>query len=563
MAIYTFVGVKDPAYWSLDRLVVGANPDGSVKSIARGESTDLDAATHKYLSQRFKLVEGTGIAPDPIVDPYGGEGTAGPPGPPGIPGPPGPPGESVAGSSAPPPLSVALFGHSYLDQPSAISGNKRAGAQLCARLRAYEHHHAIGGARLTWHTVGNPDAAPQSGDGGWPHLFQKFTGTPDALVFYYGINDLSHLGPIDASNADVNLLPFKLAMRAALRRLRSIYVIESSVTTGTARFNFPTGTWSTVANTKINSGANYRKISSATGSFEIVLPSTYPGTPVNVGTVMTPQSAGRTGTPLGGATWTFSENGVPIVLPAQDGVSGSAFDDRTLWKIPNHATAGPIYGPGSVNLGSFSPGAHTIRCDITNVAGGNAFVDYAQWRDTVTPPILIPLVTRPAFSGAYAAQGFRDPVDSEIPFINAVIQSVAAEFDNTVVLDHDPLFNKNAALFQTDGLHPTEEGHRMMASSMFQAVQALDVDYMRDTSAAYGAVRIGNETVKHGTTGPRRVAAMDGSGAVVGFLPAYATLYLDDRTVVATTPGTVTGKLALLDANGNVAGYLPIYNQIT
>lgn len=69
---YTFVGVKRPDDWALESFQFHGD------TINRGDEVDMEDWEYKQASKRFKLVEGTGHLPDPIVNP--GEAEKGDPG---------------------------------------------------------------------------------------------------------------------------------------------------------------------------------------------------------------------------------------------------------------------------------------------------------------------------------------------------------------------------------------------------------------------------------------------------------------------------------------------------
>jgi hypothetical protein len=81
MALYTFIGPRNPEDWEVTTISV-PNAAGTVAvDVERGESVDIEPSVLSRLAEDYKFERGEGHAPDPVVNPFKGEkGDKGDPG---------------------------------------------------------------------------------------------------------------------------------------------------------------------------------------------------------------------------------------------------------------------------------------------------------------------------------------------------------------------------------------------------------------------------------------------------------------------------------------------------
>lgn len=344
--------------------------------------------------------------------------------------------------------TMEVFGHSISSGGDAYPNTFDGGWWQ----RVAEHFHvrrvgkfAQGGAVLGWPTRN------MTGDGGVPKILQTINPgvqvggrrlpSAHAVFLGYGLNDLAAYG-----TAQANI--FRQCLRIACSRARAGSVYEES----DASVTYPTGTWSAPANNGAGSGLGIKGTGAPQSSFQIAVPADFEGGTIGVG-LMT--HFGAAGAIPAGCKVTYTIDGA---------AAGTGVVDDTVRDAAGLQTSGYVLH----RFTGLTPGAHTVVGTID--AGANCYFDYWQIESNFKNPIIIPTLHEPAlpsyWSGwLYGAQQNRAGWDA----FNAIIQEVAAEFGNVIVPDMEKAGLK-AARLNSDGVHPTDEGHGRIAQVIIDAI---------------------------------------------------------------------------------------------
>lgn len=337
--------------------------------------------------------------------------------------------------------ALVAFGHSYAagygltptsarwPEQYARGGHRgRIGADLCNS-----------GAVISWN----------SGAQGWSYFLQSQARYADpaagelvqsfaCVEIGMGINDLAQ-----HPDSDVGHAPILEAFRRVIVRARSAAVIEDNDSSASY-----TGSWSALASTDKNSGAGWRQ-STGAGEATLTVPATYAGTDIWCCWVANKDSSGSYEVRVDGTlVWsgTIGGAGQGPIMPA---------------------VLGTAWGGIARNLGRYAAGTHTVKVKCLSVTGPSATwpgFDCLEVMCVAPTPVAVQNVARPANYSLYAAQAY-PPTDTVVQNFNARQKtSIEGEWDAYVgIVDIDTALAKKPALFQGDGLHPTEQGHALIA----------------------------------------------------------------------------------------------------
>jgi lysophospholipase L1-like esterase len=334
--------------------------------------------------------------------------------------------------------SLRGWGHSYMAGVSAATG--ASFLEVAAdRLGLPMRNEGIGGTSLYSHVGGGSS---------WPTVMQKttrprrFASAGGLHVVMYGINDVNELG-----NTAAYLEVFKWSLRSVISRLRAGAIFEdtdSSVVKGGA------GAWATNADTTCNSGAGYSYNATAGATVTITTPADFPGGTVAIGYIG------------------WSDGGCDVAVTLNGSAAGS-FTTKDANK-PAGKRVPQVYRVPNVPAG-----VNTLVCTSSAHTGsvGGVF-DYWQWEPATTDAPLVVLVKQPKpidYAG-YGAGGVNGPpTDAGVDVLNAIHDSVAAEFDSRVVVVDTASMDKSAAYFVAGNVHPNTLGHRVLGEMVTDAVR--------------------------------------------------------------------------------------------
>lgn len=137
------------------------------------------------------------------------------------------------------------------------------------------------------------------------------------------------------------------------------------------------------------------------------------------------------------------------------------------WNNVDQAAAGIAqnYAPASILLDV--PAGTVVR--FTNLSGTGVFVGLAELDQVSPKPILA--VKEPKLADWSASTAFPNGSDLACDAFNAIIDTVAADFPNMVVISPEPYWTKQnaAALVQADKVHPNIAGSDRLALAVIQA----------------------------------------------------------------------------------------------
>jgi len=318
-------------------------------------------------------------------------------------------------------------------------------------------HMGIGGAIACWPTGGNV------GDGGWPHVLQEMRrpGSPampaaaapylpatPLILAHYGLNDLAQLGSQKPA-------PFQEAMRTILSRCVAAAVFEDESAAWTR-----SGAWTALGGADYNSGAQLYYSTTVGNYAEFVVPADYPG--------------GRT-VAIGlwlNATWAACTYNVTIDGVAQPDIVVTPANVTDQGAASKHIGITRRYAIGAA-------GTHTIR--ITLASGPGLAIDYAQIEsDPLDGPIVaVPLPHKPSTyslwnTWAHGPSAGTDPMnDAAVDSWKTSLQTVVNEFPTnvfTVPIDDLGLNSASGGLLSSDGVHPSDLGHAVLAARIGRTI---------------------------------------------------------------------------------------------
>lgn len=344
-------------------------------------------------------------------------------------------------------VGLVPFGHSYA-----------AGYGLTPVTARWPEQYARGGhrGRITTDMCNSGAVISWSaGAQGWSYFLQTQWRVADPAVgetlqtfqcyeVGMGINDLAQ-----HPDSDVGHGPILEAFRRVIVRARSAAVIEDNDASASYA-----GSWSNLAATDKNSGAGWHQ-STGAGDVTVTIPATYAGTELFCCWVANKNATGTYEVRVDGAlVWSGSIGGPPQGATIPIALGGITFTGVAR------------------TLGSFAPGTHTVKVTCTGVSGTAAYYpgfDCVEVMCAKPTPVAVQNVARPANYSMYAAQAY-PPTDTVVQNFNARLKPVVeGEWDPTVgIVDTDTALGKNPALFQGDGLHPTEQGHALIARAHAQ-----------------------------------------------------------------------------------------------
>lgn len=352
-----------------------------------------------------------------------------------------------------------VFGHSFMQYSfGTYYQTGRADSMLRGSLDI-EHSHwqnyAVNGARAV---------IEGASTGGYERFLKRvkrptrggpYVSDGGALVLCYGINDLGMVG-ITTQIQDA----YVQSMRAMISMWRASAIFENNFQVGT-RTSYGAG-FGAIAPVTYTTNDSVHWCTDTTpdadDTFTLTLPSDYNGEPVGILLVGAGGLAGGTVTWSGtaGVTGTTS---VSNILP-----SASASHCPVLKRITNLTSA---------NAGQ------TIIGTVTAMDSGGAVMLDCWWLESKEPPpVIVVNATRLPASG-YTANypswtGTESSRDGDVNTMNANLRTLVAEFDSMVqIADADAAINKDATMFFTDNLHPTERGAARIVDSIRDAIKRL------------------------------------------------------------------------------------------
>jgi hypothetical protein len=374
----------------------------------------------------------------------------------------------VTGSSFPPGMAFYdVMGHSipggggvvngdwngYVDKLMFMLGSPRRKRNL-----------AVGGAVGCW-----PSNKNQTGDGGWGHIVQYFvppsTGSgngttgngiylpqSDVSVAHVGLNDLASLG-------SSNLTPFQTALTAIIGRMVAASLAQ--ITDSSWVFS---GAWTTGNIGGYSSPAGFKLTSTVGNTATWSIPSDYPGNrTVGINLLVNPAHDLTIGVTIDG------------VAQSNVRLQGSALCD------PNGYAE---TGTGQFNITCLrysisSSGAHTVVLTLSSqsIAGSTLYVDSAHVESDPNdgPIVVVPnphrVLSYSYWGSSYWANG-SGMSDSAVAACQTAVQSVVSNFGHTLYVDIDSAINKTPTYYYTDGVHPNDAGHGVIAKTIFDALLA-------------------------------------------------------------------------------------------
>ncbi len=306
-----------------------------------------------------------------------------------------------------------------------------------------------------------------------PYVGPGFLG-----VLQYGSNDVNALnlgfatgtmnntiGCSSYSSSTCRLEDFKEAMRTIIARYQASAVFEETSSTAsqtaTTSVSYSTSSgWTYIATSTDNSGTGYMQLTAATGTITVCLP----------------QDLNSTGGMVDMGILAKSDSNSGAVHNFQvDGVTSTIMDTRNMLSTENgtHVYISvvrrfkiPQGNASNSGMGCRSSTQHVITDVITNVATSTAF-DYYQIETTNPSPTLVLNIARQPFY--YVS--YTNISDADMMVGNQALQEVVNEFPNSVIdVDEDTPLGKNMNNFSSDGLHPNDQGHAIIAAALYEAL---------------------------------------------------------------------------------------------
>jgi hypothetical protein len=129
-----------------------------------------------------------------------------------------------------------------------------------------------------------------------------------------------------------------------------------------------------------------------------------------------------------------------------------------------------------------------VKLKTQTIAGSQFLFDssYIEADPADGPVIVVPNCHRCVSYGLYNTAGWHNGptmTDSSVTTWNPLVQSVVNEFGHTLWVDIDTALNKQAELFYSDGVHPSNHGHAKIAETIFNALVGNNLITSRRASA--------------------------------------------------------------------------------
>ncbi|WP_191564966.1 hypothetical protein [Janibacter melonis] len=371
-----------------------------------------------------------------------------------------------------PATRAQAWGHSFMSGVGIGTSTAQGMAPLIAgALDLPLEQHAVGGTAL-YNRL--------SADSNWRSILRDVTrpaSTSDVLAgFYqamYGMNDIANLG-LDATA----LLPFRHALRFALSRFRSTAFFphtHSSIAYG------GTG-WATNADIPTSGSSITRN---ATAGATITITADLPGgylVPVFM-------------------CWT--EAGGGAVFSGSGDAAGYTLDTRTIGRTDSY-TVSCLRVPAKKG-----PGTYTFTTSNISGAIGAIFLGW-QWEpaDNIGPVVAVVKQPKPLDYEGYASSAFK-PTDASIDTLNALQDSLVAEFGQRVFTVDTSVMDKSTTYFVPGNVHPTVAGHAKLAELVATAIKraaafvSTPADVVRTTTAGgSGTTSPADTRITWGTAAP-------------------------------------------------------------
>jgi hypothetical protein len=361
----------------------------------------------------------------------------------------------------PPPAYWRFYGHSYL---AGSFGGRTQMARCDAILRNVLDieqglsivNHAVVGSRLTfsvnntggWTRVFQNEIGWRFGTGGYPYVSQN-----GAYFLGWGINDVGFNGQNTQNNT-----AYQNAMRAVISRCRMSTLYDDDAASGIA---YGAGFTSVPFSWDTSSGNSYREATTTTSAtVTITLPADYHGETVAICWLSKPGVLGGT-----------------ITYSGTAGVTGTTSTSNIL---PATLTAGRIPVVRRITNLTAANAGQTIICTVTAIDAGGVVDFDGFWLESAFPPPVLVCNTARLTTAGYTAY-VSGIGDADVVTFNAVLTSLAAEFDGMVqIVDIDSAINKDALALQSDGLHPSELGAARIADATLTALARIN------PASAYG-----------------------------------------------------------------------------
>lgn len=347
--------------------------------------------------------------------------------------------------------SLSAWGHSYPFGIGASDFSRSFGAIVAERLRLPFAQESVSGTAFS---------TPGSG-ASWVKILQKVSrpglgaisgsiagsglrgySTPGGLhLLMVGVNDLNIRG-----NTTPVMEGFRHCLRTGVSRLRAATIWEET----DATFSYDVGFASAVSSTTENSGATYRFTNNSSHTYRFTTPADFPGGTVAIGLTA------RNGS---GAIHTFTLDGAPA----------GQVDARNTQTVDY---IGCVHRIPNVPAGS-----HVIQGSLSNLTTLTQ-VDYAQWEPPTRDCPLVVLLKQPypVDYSLYGSVAPGPPTDAGVDALNGIIDAVAAEFDERVIVVDTAALNHDASMFAADKLHPSDKGHRALADLTMAALASYRFD---------------------------------------------------------------------------------------
>jgi hypothetical protein len=315
---------------------------------------------------------------------------------------------------------------------------------------------ALSGAVSAWQSNQN-----KTGDGGWGHVVQYLlppgigagAGTylpqADLCVMHHALNDLASLG-------QANPTPMQEAHRTILGRMVAAALAQVT----DAAWGF-TGTWTAGNTTGFNSPAGYKKTSTVNDTATLSIPADYPGgRTIGINLLVNPAHDLTVGVTIDGvAQPDVRLQGSVLCDPNGYNASGTA---QWNMKCLRYAIA--------------AAGAHTIILTLKTqtIGGSTLYVDSGHIESDPAdgPIVLVPNPHRCVNYTLWGAQWANGASMSDAAVLawQTALSTVVAEFPHAMGVDIDTALNKTAALFSSDGAHPNDAGHGVIAKTAYDAL---------------------------------------------------------------------------------------------
>lgn len=319
-------------------------------------------------------------------------------------------------------------------------------------------------------------------------LLRTRTGAPyypasELCAVTYGINDLTVV-------ADARFFTQSLRALVSLVNASAVFEENDATVAHSAGSRVQIATANAAAGVAYNGGYE-QQITTNGATTTITLPSDFPGGTVNL-------------------SFRVTSADTVVGTVKVDGVNAS-FTDGSAAGVLSYAPADYCgeSNPGTCvkRIGGLAAGARSIVITYTTITGTARFDRYAIEANPLPVVALMNVARIPSPSGS----GYTES-DARVALWNQALPAVAAEFPNVVLVDIDTPLGGVSGNF-SDGRHPNDKGHAIMAKAIYDSLPARRAEAVLGghfDNCTTGLTLATNWTSGAGSTSPAALAVRPG-----------------------------------------------------